>query len=60
MKQKPTTKTSTPVVDKVAEVQKVDPVAERLDRIIELLVKIEKNTQRLPQPGIDFSRFVKD
>lgn len=59
MKQKPT-KTSTTSIDQVAEVQKVDPVAERLDRIIELLVKIEKNTQRLPQPGIDFSRFVKD
>ena len=56
MKQKPTTKTSTSVVDKVAEVQKVDPVVERLDRITELLTTI---VARIPKP-FDVSKLVKD
>jgi hypothetical protein len=58
--QKKPLKTNATIVDTVADVQTADPIADRLDKIIELLVKIEANTQNLPKPGFDISKLVRD
>ena len=56
MKQKPSTKTSAPAVDNVASVQQADPIATRLDKIIELLTSIQS---QVPKP-FDLSKLIKD
>lgn len=57
---KPTETSPVPVVPVVESKPQVDPVVERLDRVIGLLEQILPHVQRIPFQGIDLSKLCKD
>ena len=54
---KPTETNPAPVVPVVESKPQVDPVVERLDRVIGLLEQILPHVQRIPFQGIDLSKL---
>lgn len=57
---KPTETNQAPVAPVVESKPQVDPVVERLDRVIDLLEQILPHVQRIPFQGIDLSKLCKD